>query len=410
MKDGFRRLIPILLVALLAFAGGTLAVGGGTTVLHANAKAGATVDADQAATTSPSLGNPYLIADVAERVTPAVVFIEAKYPPQKSEARNPFSDPFFRDFFFPFNPWPDQPQGPQIARGTGFIIDGKEGYVLTNQHVVGSPGDGQEITVKIDTGDYQGDVKAKLLGADYQLDLAVLKIEKPAGLDELPAVPLGDSEKSRVGEWVIAVGNPYGEQFEHTVTVGVLSAKGREIKIYDRERGQAKTYSNLMQTDAAINPGNSGGPLINIEGKVIGINTAVNAQAQGIGFAIPISTALEVKDQLIEKGKVVREDEGQGAFLGVELSDISQRVAGYLGLPNTKGSLIVGVVDNSAAQKAGLQVYDVIQRVGNTQIESTDALIKEIDKHKPGDKLLLLVWRQGRKLVVPAVLGQKTNG
>ncbi len=183
--------------------------------------------------------------------------------------------------------------------------------------MVGNPGEDQKITVKLNTPKFQGEVEAELVGADYRLDLAVLKIEKPEGLDQLPTVPLGDSDASRPGEWVIAIGNPYGERYEHTVTVGVLSAKGREIQIYDPDQRQWKTYTNLMQTDAAINPGNSGGPLINIKGEVIGINTAVNAAAQGIGFAIPINTALEVKEELITTGRIRR------AYMGVSLTDVT---------------------------------------------------------------------------------------
>ena len=180
-----------------------------------------------------------------------------------------------------------------MSRGSGFIID-EEGYILTNQHVVGDPGDGQKITVKLNARDFQGEVEAETrrrrlpAGPGSAQDREARRARRAAHL------AAGRLRREPPGEWVIAIGNPYGEQYEHTVTVGVLSAKGREIQIYDSDRRRWKTYTNLMQTDAAINPGNSGGPLINIRGEVIGINTAVNAAAQGIGFAIPINTALDV--------------------------------------------------------------------------------------------------------------------
>src|SRR5690606_37595986 len=277
MNPRLKRTIPIFLVAALAFAAALAWMGETPPVLHA--QSGVEEQQVQPVPAALGMGDPYLIADIAERVTPAVRRIEAEWPVPERQARNPFAnDPFFRDFFW-FSPWPDTPRTPQVQRGTGFIIS-EEGYILTNQHVVGNPGEDQKITVKLNTPQFQGEVEAELVGADYRLDLAVLKIEKPEGLDKLPTVPLGDSDASRPGEWVIAIGNPYGERYEHTVTVGVLSAKGREIQIYDRDQRQWKTYTNLMQTDAAINPGNSGGPLINIRGEVIGINTAVNAAAQ----------------------------------------------------------------------------------------------------------------------------------
>lgn len=403
MRQRLTRMIPILLVALIAFAAGTALVNGPYTPLSSGAQNQRTTV--HAAAGSALLGDPYLIADIAERVIPAVVFIEVEYP-ARSSARNPFNDPFFRDFFWPFFPWPDQ--GPQRSRGTGFIIDEEYGYILTNQHVVGDPGGDQKVTVKLHIDGFEGVVPAKILGSDYELDLAVLQIEKPEGVEKFPALPLGDSDASRPGEWVIAIGNPYGEQLESTVTVGVLSAKGRQINIYDRERGRSKTYKNLMQTDAAINPGNSGGPLLNIRGEVIGINTAVNAQAQGIGFAIPINTALEVKDQLITDGRVTREPQ-RGPFLGVNLAPVDERIARSLNLSQAKGALIVGIVQNSPAQRAGLRVYDVIERFGETEIDDPETLVEAVGAMKPGDEVLMVVVRQGRRFAVPVVLADRAD-
>jgi len=349
----------------------------------------------------PGISGPYAIAEIAEKVTPAVVYVEAEWPARprsRSRATDPFSDFFF---FFPFNPWPETP--PQIQRGTGFIIS-EDGYILTNQHVVGNPGDGQTIRVKLSTPTYQGELEAELVGADYQLDLAVLKIEKPRELERLPTIPLGDSDASRPGEWVIAIGNPYGERFEHTVTVGVLSAKGREIEIFDRQNGTSKRYTNLMQTDAAINPGNSGGPLINIRGEVIGINTAVNAAAQGIGFAIPINTALKVKDELINEGRVRR------AYLGIGLEDLTREIAQAIGLDSTEGVLIRSIEPGSAAFRAGLNVYDVIRRIDDKEIKSARDLTAVLETYRPGDRILVEVWRRGDILRIPVTLGERPPG
>lgn len=390
MNDQLKRGLPLLLAALMVLALGAW-VSQDANVLHAQGE-----EEPEILTPIPlkaDIGNPYLIADVAERVTPAVVYIEVTWPAQE-RARHPFAnDPFFREFF-PFFPWPDTRQ--QVQRGTGFIID-EAGYILTNQHVVGNPDGGQTIKVKINTADFHGDVEATLLGADERLDLAVLKIDKPKELDVLPTIPLGDSDASRPGEWVIAIGNPYGEQFEHTVTVGVLSAKGREIQI--RDGGTPRTYRNLMQTDAAINPGNSGGPLINIKGEVIGINTAVSATAQGIGFAIPINTAIAVKEQLITDGRVQR------AFLGVSYENLTQTVADILGLPNTNGVLVRGVVEDSGAEKAGIQVHDVIVRVGRMEVKNDRDLVAALEGYKPGDQVAIHVIRQGEEKVLTATLG-----
>ena len=405
-----------LAIALVVALGWSLAGGIGplasAQVTNQGAETGAQqADAQAAAPTTaavpplPLAGNPYAIADVVESIVPSVVYIEVEWPAPPQQRRSPFNDPFFRDFFRPFYPWPDSQ--PRTSRGTGFIID-DEGHILTNQHVVGDAGEGQTITVKISAGSYQGEVEAKIIGSDYKLDLAVLQIEKPEGLDAFPVARLGDSDASRPGEWVVAVGNPYGEQYEHTVTVGVLSAKGRKIQIYDSDARQWREYSNLMQTDAAINPGNSGGPLVNLKGEVIGINTAVNAAAQGIGFAIPINTALEVRDELITEGRVVRVAESK-AFLGVSYDGLTEELANWLGLGSTDGVIIVDVLRNTAAEKAGLRVYDVVLRVGDQEITGMESFVEAITSYKPGDDVLLMIYRQGRRIVVPVTLGDAAD-
>ncbi|NLY29378.1 MAG: trypsin-like serine protease [Firmicutes bacterium] len=353
--------------------------------------------------------NPYLIADIAEQVSPAVVFISVEWPPVQQYSHPFINDPFFRFFFGDMFPFPMQPgETTPRSAGTGFIIDEK-GYILTNQHVVGDLGENQKIMVRITTPEYSGEVEAKLLGADYKLDLAVLQIEKPKELDKLPVVKLGDSDKSRPGEWVIAIGNPYGEQLEHTVTIGVLSAKGRQITIPDTEKRQYKVYENLMQTDAAINPGNSGGPLINIQGEVIGINTAVNAAAQGIGFAIPINTAKEVIQELIETGKVARETTPH-PWLGVYYNEITEDIARYFNLQDTNGIIIVEVIPDSPAAKAGLRTYDVIRKIGEKSITGTEDFQKAIQELEPGEKVMFVVMRSGRRMLIPVEIGNRPEG
>ncbi|WP_324669164.1 S1C family serine protease [Geochorda subterranea] len=394
-RGRWRRLVGFALLAVVSFLVGSLV----TTVVdmrlaaQSPAPQASTANLPQAvAVEAPGIGNPYILADIAEQVSPAVVFVSATFPQTPQVTR----DPFF-EFFFGQIPAPEQ-----SSAGTGFIIS-EDGYILTNQHVVGNVGDNQKITVKISTPDFTGEVPAQLMGTSYSLDLAVLKIDKPRGLARLPVVKLGDSDRTRPGEWVIAIGNPYGEQLEHTVTVGVVSAKGRQIRVYDRDAGRWRQYQNLLQTDAAINPGNSGGPLVNIAGEVIGINTAVNAQGQNIGFAIPINEAKQVLEGLIaQAGQPQRRP-----YMGVLLEDIDSRLARYLGLPDTNGALISTVVSGSPADKAGLRVYDVIRRMGQREIKTADDVITELDRYKPGDEVLLQVFRNGRTVTVVLTLGER---
>ncbi len=351
----------------------------------------------------------YLIANIVKEVTPAVVYITTEWPvPEATNSqglRNTdrlFRDLLGRDWFFYFGPEaPGQRQ--RIKRGSGFIIS-QDGYILTNQHVVGMPGEGQSIRVKIATEDFTGEVEARLLGADQELDLAVLKIDKPEELAKLPVIPLGDSDGSMVGEWVIAIGNPYGEALEHTVTVGVLSAKGREISIYDEEQNLQRRYANLMQTDAAINPGNSGGPLLDLNGRVIGINTAVNLSAQGIGFAIPINAAIAIKDELIEKGKVLR------PWLGVSITEVTDELAEAWKLDDKNGVVIVEVFENASAHKAGIKDYEIILKIDDIDITNSQQLVDTIRSYKPGDMVILKLLdpRNGKRIrLVPVTLGEQ---
>lgn len=325
---------------------------------------------------------PYAVADVAEAVSPAVVYVEVEYKAQqRTPGRQSFGGSPFGDLFDMF--WYGVPQIPQqaISQGTGFVIS-QDGQVLTNQHLIDNSSNIQEIRVYVHNR--KEPYKAELLGFDYQLDLAVLKIN---AREKFPVAQLGDSDKTRVGEFVVAIGNPYGKDFDHTVTVGVLSAKGRKIQIPDTTRGELREYTNLMQTDAAINPGNSGGPLLNLQGEVIGINTAVRADGQGIGFAIPINVAKEVVEDLVTRGKVQR------PFIGISYGPISQEIADYLKLSGTEGVLISEVVQGSAASKAGLQPWDIVRKIEDREIKTVDDVLKITENMKIGDKLRFMVDR-----------------
>ncbi|MBE3591004.1 MAG: trypsin-like peptidase domain-containing protein [Firmicutes bacterium] len=315
------------------------------------------------------------IADIAEKARPAVVWIETTT--RGSGPQLPFmDDPFFRQFFgnVPF------PQQVQHGLGSGVIID-PNGIILTNQHVIDGA---DEISVQV-MGKSQP-YTAKVLGQDRSLDLAVLKIDGK----NLPTLPLGDSDKMRVGDWVIAVGNPLG--LDHTVTVGVLSAKGRSLDASGRH------YDVLLQTDAAINPGNSGGPLLNLKGEVIGINTAVSSQGQGLGFAIPINTVKTVLSQL-ESGANI-----QQAWLGVGISNMTADYAKALHTPVTSGALVVEVYADSPADRAGLRQFDVITAVNGTPVQSANDLIAAIHKLHVGSSVTLQFYRGPQKLTATAVL------
>lgn len=321
---------------------------------------------------------PSNIADMVDRVSPAVVNIETT---TKVSGSSFYSDPFFRDFF-------GDNMGPQSQEqkgiGTGSIISA-DGYILTNYHVVEGAS-----SVNVKLVGFSKALTAKVIGYDNDLDLAILKVN--AGR-KLPYLVLGNSDSTRVGEWVVAIGNPYG--LDHTVTAGVISAKERPITIENRQ------YKNLFQTDAAINPGNSGGPLLNTSGQVIAINTAVNASAQGIGFAIPINVAKEVLDDLIDNGKVAR------PYIGVYLRDVSDELSGYLGAPDSKGALVAEIMPNSPASKAGLRKGDIILAVNGKSIADSSALTTAISKYEIGDQVTLKVFRDRKTIEVKVILAEK---
>jgi Do/DeqQ family serine protease len=339
--------------------------------------------------TSAALGieRPTTIADIVEESSPAIVKIET-LSTQRSRSPSPFfDDEFFRYFFGqPYPAVPETGEKTLTGMGSGFIFE-KNGYILTNEHVVAGA---DEIYVTVEG--YTEKFKAQLLGSDYDLDLAVLKIE---GDEDFPTLPLGDSSKLRVGDWVTAIGNPLG--FDHTVSVGVVSAKEREITIRDGN-GQRR-YEHLLQTDASINPGNSGGPLLNLDGEVIGINTAVSTEGQGIGFAIPTSTIVDVLDQLKNNKPIPK------PYIGVGLYDIDERWLKDLKLDSTEGALIVQVETSSPAARAGLKVYDVIVEVNGKAVKNSDELVGMIREMEVGEKATLKVKRDGQTLEVGVIIG-----
>lgn len=361
------------------------------------------------ATTTPIpllTDNPYIIADIAEMASPATVFVTVEWPlpeqtsPRRQLPQDPFS--FFFDYWFSDPFFSPQPQMQQTSAGSGFIID-EQGIILTNQHVVGNPGENQTIKVVVDAPGLEREYEAEIVGADSTLDLAVLRITNGNG-QRFPIVPLGDSDSSRIGEWTIAIGNPYGQDFEHTVTVGVLSAKGREITIMSRDTGTAQVYKNLMQTDAAINRGNSGGPLLNIKGEVIGINTAVHSQAQGIGFAIPINVAKEVLEELITTGGVKHELEPR-AWLGIHYQNLTSTIAQQLRIPDEKGVIIADVIKNSPADEAGFKPWDILRRIDDQDIYDVDDVVEAMSNRQPGDEVLFTLYRDGEVHMIVVTLG-----
>ena len=325
---------------------------------------------------------------VVKKVMPAVVHIRVEKTVKNTGGFGGdddfYNNPFFQQFFGPqFRQQPRQFK--QQGQGSGFIIS-KDGEILTNNHVVEGA---DSITVIL--SDKQ-QVKAKLIGADPETDIALLKIDDG---DNLPVVPLGDSDALEVGEWVIAIGNPFG--LSQTVTVGVVSAKGRnQVGIND--------YENFIQTDAAINPGNSGGPLLNIHGEVIGINSALYTKTggyMGIGFAIPINMVKTVEAQLNAKGKVTR------GWVGVAIQNVDENLAKSFNLKKAEGILISEVQHGSPAEKAGLKQGDVILRLNNTPLDDANDLRNQIYLLPPGSKAGLQIIRDGKTQDIEIIIGEQ---
>jgi serine protease Do len=325
--------------------------------------------------TPPPQQAPSSFADLAERLEPAVVNIQVtKGAPG---GPNPFEGTPFEDFF---RRGPGGPRPRVQGAGSGFVIS-PDGLIATNNHVVEGA---REVKVTFASGE---ELPAKVVGRDPKTDLALVKVEPKS---PLPSATLGDSDKMRVGDWVIAIGNPFG--LEGTVTAGIISAKGRQIG--------AGPYDDFLQTDAAVNPGNSGGPLFNLRGEVVGINTAIVARGQGVGFAIPINLAKALIPQLRDEGRVTR------AWLGVVVQPVTPALARSLRLPEPKGALVSDVVDDSPASKAGLRQGDVIVGFQGQPVNDSSGLPRAVAGVKPGTRAEVRVIRNGKPEAVTVTLGR----
>jgi serine protease Do len=372
--------VTVVLSATVAFLVGLVVAGTMMPAPAHSAPEAAPVTSESVAAETPIPG-AVSFADVAERLNPAVVNIDATSRGDVARPRRRFSapvpqppDPFERQ-------QPQDRDSPRRGAGTGFIID-EDGFILTNHHVI----DGAErIMVRLTDGRH---LRAERIGSDPDTDIALIKVESPR---PFPVAPLGDSDSLRVGEWVIAIGNPLA--YEHTVTVGVVSFIGR--KLFDT------SLDRYIQTDAAINFGNSGGPLINARGEVIGINAAISSRASNIGFAVPINQASAILPQLREHGRVSR------GYIGVMLRDVDPDLQRSLGLGSADGALVQDITTGSPAARAGLRPYDLIVAVDGRAVEGNDALIGLIAARQPGTTASLQILRDGRAVNVPVKLAER---
>jgi serine protease Do len=322
-------------------------------------------------------------ASVADHIKPSVVYIKSGRKPETVRRGDPEGrprmqvPPGFEEFFRNFPPMQQEPRF-QEGSGSGFVVSA-DGYILTNNHVV----DGSDqVTVRLlDRREF----KAKIVGTDPNTDLAVLKIDAK----NLVPAPLGKSSASRVGEWVMAVGNPLGDNLTFTVTSGIISAKGRSLALPGQSE---RSIQDFIQTDAAINPGNSGGPLVSVRGEVIGVNSAIASQTgfySGYGFAIPIDLARQVMDQIIAGGRVNR------VAMGVSVQNATANDAEYVGLPDIRGVLVQDFSQDSPAKKAGLESGDIIVSIDGKPVEYVGQLQQQVAFRKAGDKVKVEVARKG---------------
>jgi serine protease Do len=356
------RGVTALAFALVASASvmlGALALGGGRFAV-----------ATRPGERSSEAGNTSF-AEVVERLNPAVVHITV-------------TDPTLQD---PHAGLPGAPlvsPTPRRGEGSGFLVDA-DGYILTNQHLVGAG----TSRIRVRLADKR-EMAATLVGSDAHTDLALIKIKGQG----FPFIPFGDSDRLRVGEWVCAIGNPY--RFDHSVTVGVVSSKGR--KIWDA------SFDAYIQTDAAINPGNSGGPLIDAAGRAIGISAAVSLEGQGIGFAVPINVARDIMEQLRSHGHVSR------GYLGVQLQELDPDLQRLVRAPSARGALVLEVLPGNAGAAAGLRRYDVITSVSGQDVSDGDQLVRAISAKRPGTDVTLSVLRDGQPLSLQTRLDERAAG
>ena len=323
-------------------------------------------------------------ATISERVKPSVVLITSKRVVRQTQQR--FRSPF--EEFFGGGPPGNQRPRPFQGLGSGVIVS-KDGYILTNNHVVENA---EKLTVQLSD---DRETEAEIVGLDPRTDIAVIKVD----FDDLPVLAFGDSDKLRVGEWVLAVGNPFG--LNHTVTAGIVSAKGRGRVL------EPNSYENFIQTDAAINPGNSGGALVDLEGNLMGINTAISTRTggyQGVSFAVPANMARDIMTRLVEDGRVSR------GYLGVLIENLDTELAESMGLESKAGALINNIVDDGPANDSDLQVEDVIVAVNGEDVEDVDDLRKRIADIAPGTEIELEVVREGSPMTVALELGELPDG
>ena len=374
-----KGVLTVAVAALLIGCGFGVGLAGGR--IHQTAAGVATM-----AVAGPS-GAPASFADLVEKLTPSVVNIKVTkvekvegpgfMGPEGFGPDSPFGE-FFKQFFG------DMPQGPhefrQQGAGSGFII-GKDGLIVTNNHVVEGA---KELTVTLANKE---EYPAKVVGRDPKTDIALVKIQAK---ETFPAAALGDSDRLRVGDWVMAIGNPFG--LSNTVTAGIVSAKGRVIG--------AGPYDDFIQTDASINPGNSGGPLFNMQGEVVGINTAIIPNGQGIGFAVPVNMAKGLLPQLETKGEVTR------GYLGVQVQAITPELAKTLNLKDMKGALVGGVTKGSPAEVAGIKQGDVIVGFDGKEIAEVHNLPPLVAATPVGKEVALMVLRDGKEQTLKVKVGQ----
>ncbi len=390
----FRRSTAILTLVAASIGGGLIAA---FAVSHNSAPVGVVARAD----TNPSsvaraetISNSF--ADVVEKASPAVVEISSTriIKASQQQGNNPLlSDPFFRQFFGGNGPTARPHDQREEGLGSGILVS-PSGYILTNNHVVEKAS-----SLKVSLSDGR-DFSGKVIGADPQTDVAVVKINA----DNLPTLPFANSDSARVGDLCFAIGNPFGQ--EHTVTMGIVSAKNRTL--------ERNTYiQNFIQTDAAINPGNSGGALINAKGQLIGMNTMILTGGTsfggeggnvGIGFAVPSNLAKQVIDQLMKNGKVSR------GYIGVNLENLTPELGQQFGVPSGKGAVVANVSPGGPGEKAGLKSGDVVTAIDGKKVDSYDELTMDVISHEPGSTVTLDVVRNGQPMKVKVTLGQRPGG
>jgi serine protease Do len=369
-----------LTAVVVAFVVGLVVAGSFAPAPAVSSPAAASRSAKVPASSASLPANVVSFADVAERLNPAVVNIDAtSRGTDRGRRRFGVPLPDSPDLFE--RPYDREREGPRKGAGTGFVID-PEGLILTNHHVIEGA---DRILVRLTDG---RSLRAQRIGSDPDTDIALIKVESP---QPLAYATLGDSDTLRVGEWVVAIGNPLA--YEHTVTVGVVSYVGR--KLFDQ------SLDNYIQTDAAINFGNSGGPLINARGDVIGINAAISSRASNIGFAVPINQAKTILPQLREKGRVSR------GYIGVALKDVDADLQRSLGLQQANGALVQDVTSGSPGARAGVRTYDLVTAVDGKAVINNDSLIREIAARQPGSVATLSIVRDGRAMSIPIKLAER---